>query len=313
MRHRFIGASAGLVLAFLTFPKSPLFAQAAAGQGQRGQVAARPAPRLPDGRPNFGPPPGEKGVWLPADFARITDNDTGIDEEAVRTGQIDEAAAVAKAKPGDTSVAVSVARLPGAPERPKVSEVPFQPWAKDLYTFRQRNPFEPHTRCKPSGGVRQFVTPYGAEFVDMPELKRVFIMDIGGPHSYRIVFMDGRPHPKDLEPSYFGHSIGHWEGDTLVVDTVGFNEQFWIDREGSPHTEKLHFIEKFTRTDFNTMKYEVTIDDPGAYTRPWSSGFLLRWTPNLELFEYVCQDNNHAGELMIGNETSVNRNSEIVP
>jgi hypothetical protein len=74
----------------------------------------------------------------------------------------------------------------------------------------------------------------------------------------------GRAHPEHLEPSYYGHSIGHWEGDTIVVDTIGFNEKFWMDREGTPHTEELHLIERFTRTDFNTLKCEVTIDDPGA-------------------------------------------------
>jgi hypothetical protein len=76
--------------------------------------------------------------------------------------------------------------------------------------------------------------------------------------------MDGRPHPKALEPTYAGHSIGHWEGDKLVVDTVGFNEGTWIEAEGFPHTEQLHLIERFTRTNFNTLKYEVTVDDPGA-------------------------------------------------
>ena len=87
--------------------------------------------------------------------------------------------------------------------------------------------------------------------------------------------MDGRPHPKDLVPSYYGHSTGRWDGDTLVIDTVGFNEKFWIDRQGIPHTDKLHMTEKLTRTDYNTIKYEVTIDDPGAYTKPWTSGFNL--------------------------------------
>ena len=180
--------------------------------------------------------------------------------------------------------------------------MPFQPWARALFEYRRGTEFEPHTRCKASGGARQFLTPYGVEFVDLPELKRMFIMDIGGPHSYRIIYMDGRPHPKDLAPSYYGHSIGHWEGDTLVVDNVGFNERFWMDREGSPHTEQLHFIERLTRLDMNTLKYEITIDDPGAYTATWNTGFMLRWSPGQELFEYVCQDNNYAAELMLGSE-----------
>jgi hypothetical protein len=127
--------------------------------------------------------------------------------------------------------------------------------------------------------------------------------------------MDGRPHPTgaDLVPSYYGHSIGHWEGDTLVVETVGFNEKFWIDREGSPHTEQLRLVERFSRPDFNTLKYEVTVHDPGAYTAPWTGGFFLRWSAGTELFEYVCQDNNLSPEAMVGARDSVSRTSRIVP
>src|SRR5262245_183636 len=193
------------------------------------------------------------------------------------------------------------------------AQTPFQAWAKALYEYRGSNEFEPHTRCKPSGGARQFVTPYGTEIVEMPELQKIFIFDIGGPHTFRVIYTDGKPHPKDLTPSYYGDSRGHWEGDTLVVDTVGFNEAFWMDRAGSPHTEKLRFIEKFTRTDYDTMKYEVTVDDPGAYTAPWSNSFQMRWNGTQELFEYVCQDNNFAPVLLVGQEEKVDRTSVIIP
>jgi hypothetical protein len=138
-------------------------------------------------------------------------------------------------------------------------------------------------------------------------------LDVGGPHTFRTVYMDGRPHPKDLEPSYYGHSTGRWEGDSLVVDSVGFNEKFFFDRYGSPHTERLHLIERFTRTDLNTLKYEITVDDPGAYTSTWKSGFFLRWTPGVELFEYVCQENTRDTDIMLGVEGAVDPNhSEIV-
>lgn len=193
------------------------------------------------------------------------------------------------------------------------AQTPYQPWAKALYEYRRNNEFEPHTRCKPSGGARQFVTPYGTEMVEEPDLQRILIFDIGGPHTYRIIYMDGKPHPKDLTPSYYGDSRGHWEGDTLVVDTTGFNEAFWMDRAGSPHTTALHFIERFTRTDYNTMKYDVTVDDPGAYTSTWSNSFQMRWNPGQELFEYVCQDNNYAPTLLVGEEEKVDRTSVIVP
>ena len=196
---------------------------------------------------------------------------------------------------------------------PNNGQIPYQPWARGVSDYRRQNEFEPHTRCKPSGGPRQFLTPYGVEFIDMPELKRIYIFDLGGPHTYRIIYMDGRSHPKDLVPSYYGDNIGHWEGDTLVVDSVGFNEKFWIDRGRVPHTEQLHMIERFTRSDFNTLRYQVTFDDPGAYTERWTGEFLIRWAPGDELFEYVCQDNNFAPELMIGAEKEINRRSQIVP
>jgi hypothetical protein len=126
--------------------------------------------------------------------------------------------------------------------------------------------------------------------------------------------MDGREHPKDLEPSYYGHSVGHWEGDTLVIDSVGFNESFWLDRRGMPHTAQLHTIERFTRKDAETIAYEITVDDPGAYTAPWKGGFDLQFDRGVELFEYSCQQANYAVELMVGGErSSIDRTSPIVP
>ena len=255
---------------------------------QRGTGPARPTPRWPDGRLNLGAPPGEKGIWAPAGIVQISVNANSVNRAGANTH---------------------------LPNNIKIEDVPFQPWARALHEAREAafESDEPHTRCKISGGPRQFITPYGVEFLDMPELQRLYILDIGGPHTARIVYMDGRPHPKDLEPSYYGHSVGHWESDSLVVDTVGFNEKFWIDREGSPHTDKLHLIERFSRPDFNTLRYEVTVDDPGAYTAIWTGGFQLRWSAGTELFEYVCQDNNKSPEGFVGGTQAVPRTSLIAP
>jgi hypothetical protein len=247
---------------------------------------AKPTPRWPDGRVNLGTARGETGLWFP--YSGVTERLVNPDNADAATEQL-------------------------YPNIPKVSEIPFQPWARALYDYRRGNQFEPHTRCKPSGGPRQFITPYGVEFVDVPELKQIFVFDLGGPHTYRTIYLDGRGHPKDLTPSYYGHSIGHWEEDILVVDSRGFNESFWFDRSGLPHTEQLHMIERFTRTDSKTMNYRVTIDDPGAYTQTWSSGFLLGWDPESELFEYVCQDNNIASELMLGSQQHIDRRRSVVP
>ena len=203
--------------------------------------------------------------------------------------------------------------IPNALGMPAEADLPFQPWARALHASRRTNPLEPHTRCKPSGGPRVFLTPYGVEIVEVPELQRVYIFDVGGPHTFRTIYMDGRMHPTTLEPTYYGHSIGRWEGDTLVVDTVGFNERFWFDRSGLPHTNQLRTVERFTRVDLDTLRYELTIDDPGAYTAPFSGRLVLLLEADTELFEYVCQQSNYAPELMVGDGTSIDRSSPIVP
>src|SRR5688572_8282716 len=100
-------------------------------------------------------------------------------------------------------------------------EVPFLPWARGVFEYRRINELEPHARCKVSGVVRQFHTPYGVDIVDIPETKVIYLMDVGGPHTVRTIYMDGREHPKEITPSGYGHSVGKWEGDTLVVDLIG--------------------------------------------------------------------------------------------
>ena len=273
--------SAFIAIVFATF------ATLINAQQRQSQSPSRPIPRWPDGHVSFGPPPGEKGHWIRQGRAQLAGNP----------------ASVIAAGPGGLSSNLSLA------------DVPFQLWARKLYEYRQAT-FErdaPHSRCKPSPGPRQVGTAYGFELVEMPELQRAIIFDIGGPSSFRIIYMDGRSHPARLDPTYTGHSIGRWEGDSLVVDTIGFNEGSWIEAEGFPHTERLHLIERFTRTDFNTLRYEVTIDDAGAYTQMWKGGFNLRWDAGAEMFEYVCQDNNRVEETNDGADGAVRRHSLIVP
>jgi len=200
---------------------------------------------------------------------------------------------------------------------PKIreSEIPYQPWAKELFAARSRTRFEPYVRCKPSPGPREVATAYGTQFVEFTDMNKMYVFPTGGPRHFREIWLDGRSHPENLKPTYHGHSIGHWEGDTLVVDTVGFNEKMWFDSDGSPHTDQLHLIEKFTRVSLERLKYEVTIDDPGAYTRTWSSGFYMFWTPG-ETFQFVCQDDNLASDLMLGNGDgyqSMDRSQPIFP
>jgi len=240
------------------------------GRGAGPRPASAPAPRHPDGRVNFGPPPGETGVW------------ERRNEHLVINPKSYQAAATKSA-------------------RIHIDAVPLQPWARALTDHRHQLALasEPYTRCKPAGGPRQFMSPYGLEIVEFAEQQRIFIFNISNAQSYRTVYMDGRGHPATLNPSFLGHSVGRWESDTLVIDSVGFNEDFWMNRDGLPHTSQLHLTERLTRTDFDTLNYEVTIDDPGAYTAPWTSGYTLGWTRASELFEYICQENNLSPEGML--------------
>jgi hypothetical protein len=128
----------------------------------------------------------------------------------------------------------------------------------------------------------------------------IFFLFEANIHTYRQIFMDGRNHPPDPDPTWYGHSIGRWQGRTLVVDTVGYNDKFWFDFRGHPHTEKLHTIERYTRTDPQTLVNEITIDDPGAYARPFKVTFTAKLLPGEELMEYICQENNQDVEHIEG-------------
>jgi hypothetical protein len=118
----------------------------------------------------------------------------------------------------------------------------------------------------------------------------------GNAHTYRQIFMDGRKHPEDPSPTWYGHSVGHWEGTTLVVDTIGLNDRFWLDSSGTPHTEKLHLIERWTRPEFTTLRREVTIDDPGTFIKPFTVVYSAKLSePGNEIMEYICIENNQYG------------------
>jgi hypothetical protein len=205
-----------------------------------------------------------KGVWIGGGLGFCNGN-TAAAPPSLNPGAAQQGAAPQAGRAGGAPAGRAGGFGRGAAAGP-CTPIPYMAWTRGVSDDRRRMQLEPHTRCKPSGGPRQWLTPYGAEFLELPDAKVAYIFDIGGPHTYRTIYMDGRKHPQPRSPSFYGHSIGSWEGDTLVVDTVGFNEGFWIDRGQLPHTSQLHLIEKYTRTALDTMKYELTIDDPGAYT-----------------------------------------------
>jgi hypothetical protein len=205
--------------------------------------------------------------------------------------------------------------LPGRPNFIDMDAIQFTPWAEGLFNSRQEHDLEPHARCKASGAVRQFLTPYGVEIVEIEELERLYIFDIGGPHTFREVYMDGRGHPDDLMPTNYGHNIGWWDDGTLVIDSVGYNEDFWFERSGLPHTEAVHVTEYFKRTDADTVEYTWVMEDPIAYEAPVVGRLDLLWREGDELFEFICQQSNYAHDLMVNpvDLGAIGKTSEIVP
>jgi hypothetical protein len=173
-------------------------------------------------------------------------------------------------------------------------EVPFLPWTKAMHAYNASTnvAYDPEGFCLPPGGPRAFGTPYPAEFIQDQRNERIVVIFEGGAHVWREIHMDGREHPEFFVPSYFGHSVGHWEGDTLVVDTIGYNERTWLDFGGHMHTEALHTVERISRPDRNTLHYEATIDDPDAYAEPWTVAWDVEWGEGEEIQEYICQENN---------------------
>jgi hypothetical protein len=169
---------------------------------------------------------------------------------------------------------------------PKGEKLPMQPWAAKL-TSERLSKDDPEANCMPTGVPR--LAPYPMKYVMTPNV--FIILFEGNIHTYRQIFLDRKEHPKDLNPSWYGDSIGHWDGDTLVVDTIGFNDKFWFDFAGHPHTEQLHTTEYFRRADLGHIEYKVTIDDPGAYTKPFTlTGYFPRQRG--EIIEYICNENN---------------------
>jgi hypothetical protein len=233
----------------------------------------RPTPTWPDGQPRLGPAAGgTQGYWAYPSATALSETNAPIASDSY----------------GLLRIIADAGKV-----------APMQAWARALYTFRQSRFLQDDPmflNCKPPGGPRQFQLPYGVQFVEDRERQRIFVLIGSGNNNYRIVYLDGRGHTgqvggDDDNPLYYGRSVGKWEGTTLTVETKGFNEDFWFTNGGLPHTEQLRLLERFSRPDLDTLRYDVTIDDPGAYTRPWSTGWTLRWVADQELPRHLCQEN----------------------
>jgi hypothetical protein len=170
----------------------------------------------------------------------------------------------------------------GQPEAPVLL-----PWAEPIVKERISNSAQDHPSgfCLPS-----FVFPGGSLIFKIVQSDSAMVTLFETMPTYRQVFLDGRAHPKDPNPSWMGHSVGRWEGDTLVIDSVGFNDKGWV--EIFPHTEDLHVVERYTRTDQGHLHVDVTVEDPKTFTRPWRTAATWTLAPGHEVFEYICAENN---------------------
>jgi hypothetical protein len=142
-------------------------------------------------------------------------------------------------------------------------------------------------QCMPPGVPRIYMEPHPMQIIQTPgRVVMLFEFD----HFFRTIYTDGRDHPKDLDSTWMGNAVGHWEGETLVVDTVGFNDKTWIDRAGHPHSDQLHLVERIRRVDHDTLQDDITIDDPKAYTKPWITRKMFKLKSDWELLEDICED-----------------------
>jgi hypothetical protein len=173
----------------------------------------------------------------------------------------------------------------------KPGDLPIQPWAEALTRERMTGIHaseESNANCLPQGVPRIDATPNPFKIVQEPDLIVILYEAFG---QFRQIYLDGRALPKDPNPTWLGYSVGRWERDTLVVETAGFNGKTWLDQAGHPATDALHVTERYRRRDFGHLDIQVTIDDPHAYTKPWTVTEPMQLLPDTDLIEFVCNEN----------------------
>ena len=225
-----------------------------------------PAPRAADGKPDF------SGVWLVDGFGPPGAEGTG---------------------PVPRTVFFDVAHgLNG--QRP-----PYLPWAATLRDDRREQEAKdnPDARCLPLGPLQMLAHPLPKKIIQMPGL---LVLLHERNMEFRQVFLDGRPLPADQQPSWYGYSTGRWEGDTLVVETSGLRDGLWADFYGSPLTDQAKMTERYRRPNFGTLQVQVTINDPKAYSRPWTVDVNQHFGLDAELLEYACLENEKDVPRLVG-------------
>jgi hypothetical protein len=225
------------------------------------QPDRRPAPRAADGKPDL------SGVWIATGAMRLMAGEAEL--EAVRAAD----------------------KASGRAALPRTEPPPYTPEAEKRrqYYLDRRGIDDPMALCLISGVPRISFRPLPFQIFQLPG-QMVFLYETH--HAFRIIPTDGRPHPADIEPSYLGESVARWDGDTLVVDVTGFNEKTWLLGVGTIHSDKLRVTERYTRDTYDTITYEVTMEDPVVFTRPWKTAEVFRLRPAERLREYECIENN---------------------
>ncbi len=223
-------------------------------------------PRLPDGKPNLSAPAPRAADGKP-DLSGIWRPNPKFNNNLA-----------ADLKPGD---------VPLLPSAATALEQRRDTLGKD----------DPQARCLPPGVPRQNAVPFPFRIIQIPG-SVVILYEYGT--TFRQIFTDGRELPKDPNPTWMGYSVGKWEGDTLVVDTIGFNGKAWLDDLGHPTSEKLRVTERFQRRNFGNIDVGITIDDPATYSRSWTMTMDLRLAADTELLEFICNENNKDPEHLVG-------------
>ena len=177
--------------------------------------------------------------------------------------------------------------------------LPYTPWAAALMKERAAiaGTQDPHSKCLPNSFPRAYALPHIQKFVQTPGLIAILDEFNAG---YRQIFTDARPLPEDPQPSWNGYSSGKWDGDTLVVQTIGYRDDLWLDMRGDPLTSAAKVTERFRRPDFGHLNIEVTVDDPKAYTKPWTVTVNQLITLDSEMIEFICAENEKDVRHMVG-------------
>ena len=220
------------------------------------------APKTANGRPDF------SGMWVARDELPCNIKERGVQcTELALTPQVVNIAAGLK------------------------GGLPYQPWAADLVKRRQKElgVNDPHTHCMPPNYPRAWAFPEYQKIIQLPGML-VVLHEFNA--SYRQIFFDGRSFPPDMTPAWSGYSVAHWEGQTLVVDSKGFRNDNWLDTTGNPMTDAANVTERISRPNFGSLEIEVTVDDPKAYTKPWTVTMHEKAILDTEMIDFMCLENN---------------------